>query len=131
MAAASPSPNNFILLAVLGVGAYVLMRRAQAGTVNAVPAAAASVPTNGGVNGTGNFFTSLVAGLVSGYGRDSAIGTPAPAGIGSRGTYETMNRPYIPWEDGFDYTGVNPSPTTSGDVGAWLEANGGDQGAFF
>lgn len=133
MAAAAPNPNNMILLAVLGIGAYWIMsRRATAGTVR--PAGTAAPQGNqlaAIVNGvssligslTGSRTTSNLNGTVDGRAATAWDTTP----YGSSGPAYNNPSAYIaPSTDG---AAVNPSPTVdwdqfwqndTGDLGSYL-----------
>lgn len=110
----SPNPQNILLLAGLGIGAYWLMtRRAQAGTVIA-PRTGGSVPAQTSPLSRASAFVQSLFGAAPvqtvpigvQQGGGTAVLTP---GAGSRGTLETSQQPYVPFEDGFSFNTPNSS----------------------
>jgi hypothetical protein len=88
-AASSPGPQNLILLAALGVGAYWFMTRRAAAASPAAAAATASAPKPAGSNTAGKIDAAgrLIGGLVGLFGGSSSS---------NNGTYD--GRSAQPWD---------------------------------
>nr|WP_315242849.1 hypothetical protein [uncultured Albidiferax sp.] len=101
---ASPSPNNMIMLAAIGIGAYWFMtRKAAAQPVYVRPGAGAAQTNGGAVTGQlisqgGNLLGQLLKNLGSGGGVGSALGANSTYQLPTGGYAQ-----YVP-----DYAPSNP-----------------------
>lgn len=106
-AATSPNPNNLLILAAVGIGAFwLLTRKANAMPYQVNPANASQGSTAAKVNAFSNLLTS--AGRIFGLGGAAAAASPAAGRIPND---DTRGQPGFGWQYFTDGTAISPTGT--------------------
>lgn len=110
MSAASPQPNNTLLLAVLGIGAFWLMtRRATAQTVPVRTGAGTSTSSSNTAGAIGNILNGL--GRVFGGSGSATTSTGTTGRVGEIANDDVPGQPGYGWRYFTDGTVIGPDGT--------------------